>query len=134
MAGLYIHIPFCNKKCYYCDFYSGNQLYLLDSYVDALVREIEIRAEYLKDNQINTIFLGGGTPSLLSSKHIYKLIKAINLNFSINQNSEFTIECNPENINISYVDEIFNLGINRISLGVQFLDNLILNKYNRNHS
>lgn len=134
MAGLYIHIPFCNEKCFYCDFYSGDQLYLIDSYVDALVKEIEIRSEYLKDYQLNTFFFGGGTPSLLSNKHIKKVIEVIYLNYNVHSNPEITIECNPENIVTNYVNEIYELGINRISLGVQFLDNQVLNKYNRKHS
>ncbi len=134
MSGLYIHIPFCDEKCFYCDFYSGNLLYLIDSYVDALIKELKIRSNYLPDNEIDTIYFGGGTPSLLSIKHIDKIFQAINLNFKIGVKPEITIECNPENISINYVNEIFRLGINRISLGVQFLDNKVLNKYNRKHS
>lgn len=134
MAGLYIHIPFCNEKCFYCDFYSGNQLYLIESYVDALVKEIALRSEYLVDNQINTIYFGGGTPSLLTESHIKKILEAIYLNFDVHIYPEITIECNPENITKNYINNLINLGVNRISLGVQFLDDYVLNKYNRNHS
>ena len=134
MAGLYIHIPFCNKKCLYCDFFSGNQLYLIDNYVDALVVEIKLRADYLEGEHLNTIYLGGGTPSLLTKIQIEKILQAIFAVFEMDSKVEITIECNPEDINSDYVGELLELGINRISLGVQFLDNLILKKFNRNHA
>ncbi|HEY5509699.1 MAG TPA: radical SAM family heme chaperone HemW [Prolixibacteraceae bacterium] len=134
MAGLYLHIPFCNKKCLYCDFFSGNQLYLIDNYVDALIKEMSLRHEYIEDSFLDTIYFGGGTPSLLSEIHLAKLFSSIHKNFRVRSDAEITIECNPENINMTYVDYLFSMGINRISLGIQFLNNAILEKYNRNHS
>lgn len=134
MAGLYIHIPFCTDKCFYCDFYSGNQLYLLEDYVDAIVAEIEFRSNYLINKEINTIYFGGGTPSLLNKYHISKILKQIYKQFRVISTAEITLECNPENISDLYLSEIFNLGINRISLGIQFLDDKILNSFNRKHS
>jgi oxygen-independent coproporphyrinogen-3 oxidase len=134
MAGLYFHIPFCTHKCLYCDFYSGNQLYLIDDYVDSLVREIRLRYRYLDNEVIETIYFGGGTPSLLTARQLSTIINSIFSIFKVDHNCEITLECNPENITKEYVKELFNLGINRISLGVQFLNNEILKKFNRNHS
>jgi oxygen-independent coproporphyrinogen-3 oxidase len=134
MPGLYIHIPFCNEKCHYCDFFSGNQLYLIEDYVDAIVKEIELRYSYLSDKQINTIYFGGGTPSLLSAVQISKILVAIHSKFLVKPDAEITLECNPENVNSTYINQLVSIGINRISLGVQFLDNIILEKFNRQHS
>lgn len=134
MAGLYIHIPFCNEKCFYCDFYSGNQLYLIDEYVDALILEIRLRQDYLTVKEINTIYFGGGTPSLLSERQITKILKEIYQKFKVHSEVEVTIECNPENINQLYVEQLLDAGINRISLGVQFLDDIVLAEFNRKHT
>ncbi len=134
MAGLYIHIPFCSEKCIYCDFYSGNQLYLIDDYVDAIILEIDLRYIYLADKEINTIYFGGGTPSLLSGSQISKILKEIFLKFNVKSDVEITIECNPENINSLYVNQFTEAGINRVSLGIQFLDDKVLATFNRKHT
>lgn len=134
MAGLYIHVPFCNKKCLYCDFFSGNQLYLIDSYVDALVLEIRLRADYIESGYINTIYFGGGTPSLLTKSQLEKILQAIFSFCKLDSEVEITIECNPEDISANYVSDLFELGISRISLGIQFLDDLVLKKFKRNHT
>lgn len=134
MAGLYIHIPFCSEKCIYCDFYSGNQLYLIDDYVDAIILEIGLRYIYLADKEINTIYFGGGTPSLLSGSQISKILKEIFLKFNVKSDVEITIECNPENINSLYVNQFTEAGINRVSLGIQFLDDKVLATFNRKHT
>jgi oxygen-independent coproporphyrinogen-3 oxidase len=134
MAGLYIHIPFCTEKCLYCDFFSGNQLYLLDDYVEAVCREIVLRKYYIIENKINTIYFGGGTPSLLSKIHFELLFKTIFTNYDVDAQAEITIECNPENIDSDYLDLLYKVGFNRISLGIQFLEDNVLRKYNRHHS
>ncbi|MCX6222034.1 MAG: radical SAM family heme chaperone HemW [Bacteroidia bacterium] len=134
MSGLYVHIPFCNEKCHYCDFYSGNQLYLIEDYVNAIVHEIALRESYLSDKEINTIYFGGGTPSLLSFVQIFKILEEIRLRFTVKSDAEITLECNPENINFDYLVRVASVGINRISLGVQFLDDEVLRKFNRQHS
>lgn len=134
MSGLYIHIPFCTEKCSYCDFFSGNQLYLVEDYVDALVRELTIRKDYLSGSTINTIYLGGGTPSLLSFDQLAKLMGGIKSNYDLGPNTEITIECNPENIHREFVTCLADLEINRISLGIQFMRDDVLLKYNRHHS
>jgi len=134
MSGLYIHIPFCNEKCHYCDFYSGNQLYLIEEYVDAVVQEIALRESYLIDKEINTIYFGGGTPSLLTPNQILKIMEAIKSRFVVKSDAEITLECNPENVSSNYLSQLVSVGINRISLGIQFLDDQILKKFNRQHS
>lgn len=134
MSGLYIHIPFCNEKCHYCDFYSGNQLYLIEEYVGAVVQEIALREGYLVDKEINTIYFGGGTPSLLTPIQILKILEGIKSKFVVKSDAEITLECNPENISSSFLTQLVSVGINRISLGVQFLDDQVLKKFNRQHS
>lgn len=134
MAGLYLHVPFCNSKCLYCDFFSGNQLYLIDSYVDALIVEIKLRSDYLEGGYLKTIYFGGGTPSMLTKNHLDKIFQAIYSVFKLDTEMEITIECNPEDINSDYIGDLYELGINRVSLGIQFLDDSILRKFRRNHS
>lgn len=134
MAGLYIHLPFCNEKCYYCDFFSGNQLYLIDDYVDALLREMTLKKSYLNSEVVDTIYLGGGTPSILTIGQLSKIMDGIFRTVNMGSKVEITIECNPENIEKDYVNGLFLLGFNRISLGVQFLDDDVLRKFNRLHS
>ena len=80
MSGIYIHIPFCTEKCYYCDFYSGNQLYLIENYVDAIIKELEVRSAYLDDDLIETVYFGGGTPSLLTKSQIGSILNGISQN------------------------------------------------------
>lgn len=134
MSGIYIHIPFCTEKCHYCDFFSGNQLYLMDDYVNAVVEEIALRKDYLVNKEIDTIYFGGGTPSLLTQVQILRILDEIYLCFNVKSDAEITLECNPENINLDFITQLALAGFNRISLGVQFLDDQILKKFNRQHS
>ena len=134
MAGLYVHIPFCNVKCLYCDFFSGNQLYLIDDYIDALCQEIKLRCKYIGEDVVQTIYFGGGTPSLLTYKQLTKLFDSIFLYFEVSESAEITLECNPENVTSEYIESLVSLGVNRISLGVQFLSDEKLNKFNRKHT
>jgi len=134
MPGLYIHIPFCNEKCTYCDFFSGNQLYLRDSYVDAICQELNYRGTYLENKRLDTIYFGGGTPSLLSKFDLSRILNRVVEIFVIDSSTEITLECNPENIDDAFLQHAFQLGINRISLGIQFMDNEILANFNRKHS
>ena len=134
MSGLYIHIPFCQDKCTYCDFFSGNQLYMVDNYVDALCREIELRSNYLEDKEVGTIYFGGGTPSILNERQIGKILKQIVKYFVVRSEAEITLECNPEDVNEVFLKGLGEIGINRISLGIQFLEDDILSQFNRKHS
>lgn len=119
--GLYIHFPFCIKKCSYCDFISypvNNSVSLFDFYINALIQELRLCLNS-KHFSIDTIYFGGGTPSLLSAAQLEKLISFIFKNASISSRCEISIESNPETINKSILDEYYSLGINRISLGIQ---------------
>jgi oxygen-independent coproporphyrinogen-3 oxidase len=118
-AGLYIHIPFCEKKCDYCDFYSITHLDQIDSFVQALQKEIEIRAQYFANHTFKTIFWGGGTPSLLNEKQIVHIYDSLKTNFHFKDDAEITIEANPGTLTSSKLSFLKNLGFNRLSLGAQ---------------
>lgn len=133
MAGLYVHIPFCHHKCIYCDFYSIAQSFDKRFYVDALVKEIEHRKDFLNE-RLDTIYFGGGTPSLLKVEEVSRIFEAIHRNFSLNTDNEITFEANPENISAEYVQQLKSLGVNRISLGVQSFDDRDLSLINRSHN
>lgn len=130
MSGLYIHIPFCAKRCIYCDFYSNTDLQRRDSYVSALIREMELRSV---DDRIRTIYFGGGTPSLLTAAQFQRLFDAINKNFNTNS-IEITLEANPDDLTPAYLASLRLLPFNRISIGVQSFDDDDLNFLKRRHS
>ena len=143
MAGIYIHIPFCNSKCAYCGFYSLPSLKLKDRFLEALKAEFVARKEYLQcgphcgldpqspaleDNHemtiISTIYFGGGTPSLLSIKEIGELLNLINTHYPVATNAEITLEANPDTLSLAYLEGLRQLGVNRLSIGIQsFFDN-----------
>lgn len=127
---LYIHIPFCSKRCDYCDFVFFTNLKYMDLYVNFLLKEIEILYEKYK-YKLDTIYFGGGTPSLLSNRHLYAIMNKINNTFGVNLSQEITIEFNPENISLEKLKFIEKLGFNRISLGIQSFSQEILNKLGR---
>ncbi len=121
MAGLYIHFPFCLKKCNYCDFYSiEKQQELVPQFIDALQKEIELYSETRsEDSPIETIYLGGGTPSLLPEEEMAAVLDAVALSFPVNPNPEITIEANPGTLTLNKLTFYREIGINRISIGVQ---------------
>jgi oxygen-independent coproporphyrinogen-3 oxidase len=134
MAGIYIHIPFCKKKCNYCNFYSVASESLKEGFIDALLMEIELRKAYLSDEVINTIYLGGGTPSLFSVNEVERIISRINDVFIVDQEAEITMEFNPDDV-ISYdLPGLKKYGVNRISLGVQSFKDYDLQYLSRIHS
>ncbi len=124
MTGIYIHFPFCVKKCFYCDFYSLEQLNKIDSFVDYLCKEIELRLKQFQIKPtVDTIFFGGGTPSLLKPEHLDRIVNKLNTNLTIVENCEITLECNPGTTDIEFLSEYKSIGINRLSFGVQsFID------------
>lgn len=128
--GLYIHIPFCVRKCRYCDFvsYCGKED-IYDSYIDALEAEMK---EY-KGSAVDTVFLGGGTPTAFSSKQLEKLCRAVNNNFKLSDDCEFTSEANPGTIDYDKARTLLNAGVNRISLGVQSFNDHELVEIGRIH-
>jgi oxygen-independent coproporphyrinogen-3 oxidase len=134
MAGIYIHIPFCKTKCIYCDFYSIITLKFVDDYVDAVRKEVSIRKAELNDCEIKTIYIGGGTPSLLTISQIKSVVDCLKSEFDLSSLEEFTIEANPEDISFSYVKDLIDLGVNRISIGIQSFDDGDLKLINRRHN
>ncbi len=133
--ALYIHIPFCKSKCYYCDFLSFSQRdNFIDEYIECLIKEIGLYSNILKDYAIETIFIGGGTPSYINEKYILMILDNVNKKFNTSKLKEVTIEANPCTINKEKLKIYKKIGINRISLGVQSTDNNILKSIGRSHT
>lgn len=129
--GLYLHFPFCEKKCFYCDFYSLADTSLKEKYIDALIREIS-KFDGVK---IDTVFFGGGTPSLLSESELEKIMTAIYRSFKVETNPEITLEANPMSLKETTKLHAFNsLGINRLSIGVQSFSDSELKTLGRTHT
>ena len=119
MAGLYLHIPFCKKACYYCDFHFSTSSQHRDEMVSALRTELIMQKEFLKNEPIETIYFGGGTPSLLSADELKAIIDDIYGNYSVSSNPEITLEANPDDLNQEKVRELKSTLINRFSIGIQ---------------
>lgn len=134
MAGIYIHIPFCKKKCTYCDFYTVVAPKHIPKLIDSIVKELQIRKEYLKNELINTIYFGGGTPSILTPTEFNQIFKKIFELFTVVENAEITFEANPDDLTIEYFESIKNLPFNRISIGIQSFDDNDLKRINRRHT
>ena len=133
--GLYIHIPFCQSKCMYCDFYSIHaDGKVIDKYFKALIKEIMDVGGQTKDTTVKTIYIGGGTPSFIDSKYIKKVLTYINIYFKVTEDAEITIEVNPGSANKKKLLEYIKAGINRISIGMQSSNNEILKNIGRVHT
>ncbi|QQR79600.1 MAG: radical SAM family heme chaperone HemW [Deltaproteobacteria bacterium] len=136
--SIYIHIPFCEVKCGYCDFFSVARGYedfdLQKQYVDELIREIETRSEPYQGKKIHTLFFGGGTPSLLESKLLEKIIQTLSKYFMWSSETEFTMEANPKTVSLEKLKIIRSLGVNRLSMGVQSFEDRFLKVLGRIHS
>ncbi len=133
MSGIYIHIPFCKKACHYCNFHFSTQIEHLDDFVNALVKEMSLQKKYL-NQPVETIYFGGGTPSLLDQAQLHKMIKGIQANFSLSPTVELTLEANPDDINIEKTKMWSGQGINRLSIGIQSFQQEALNWMNRAHN
>ena len=132
-AGLYVHIPFCSSRCSYCDFATGiYQSALADQYVDAVIHEIG--NSFYAGQRVNTVYFGGGTPSLLSSTQLDRILSALHESFVIDQAAEITLEINPGSVNAQRLREFRRLGINRASFGAQTFDDAELAKLGRSHT
>ena len=132
IPGLYIHIPFCLSKCHYCDFYSLTSISAVPDFLDALFKEMTMyRSRF---NLFDTVYIGGGTPSLLSPQQLENILVRIWGNFDLISDSEITVETNPADLNRSYLESIREIGINRINIGVQSFDQKVLNFLGRRHS
>ena len=134
MAGIYIHIPFCKRKCTYCDFYTEVSLQFIPQIVDSIVTEIEIRQEYLQKQPVKTIYFGGGTPSVLNKEQFSLIFESIYKHFEVNDDAEITLEANPDDLSAEYLASLQELPFNRISMGIQSFDDEDLKRINRRHS
>lgn len=134
MAGIYIHIPFCKKACHYCDFHFSTSMKYKDEMIEALVREIELRKKYFTDEPVETIYFGGGTPSILPSTDIKNILRKITNTFELSNEIEITIEANPDDLTSTYIKEIYYEGVNRLSIGVQSFFDKDLEWMNRAHN
>ena len=134
MAGIYIHIPFCKRRCIYCDFFSTIQSEKKAEYVHALVRELEIRKDYLDNEEIETIYLGGGTPSQLSKEELEEIFAHIYKVYKVTPDAEITLEANPDDLTPEYVSMLRGLPINRISMGIQTFQEETLKLLHRRHT
>ncbi|WP_343667122.1 radical SAM family heme chaperone HemW [Chitinophaga sp.] len=119
MAGIYLHIPFCKQACYYCNFHFSTSLAQEPAMVTALLKETELQKEYLAGAPINTIYFGGGTPSLLPEKDLLRLLAAIHKNFTVNADAEITLEANPDDLTPEKLHMLQSAGVNRLSIGIQ---------------
>jgi oxygen-independent coproporphyrinogen-3 oxidase len=133
--GIYIHIPFCKHKCYYCDFTSfAKSIEWQEQYINALKREIKDNKDTMSNYHINTIYIGGGTPSYIDSKHIVDILEILNKNCKIDKNAEITIEINPGTVSKEKLEDYKKAGINRLSIGLQSTNNNILKEIGRIHT
>ena len=134
MAGIYIHIPFCRQACHYCNFHFSTSLRRKGEMVRAILKEIELRKEYLGVQAIETIYLGGGTPSLLSMEELDKIFESIHRLFKIKSNPEITLEANPDDLTPDYLRELKKTPVNRLSVGIQSFAEDDLRFMNRAHN
>ena len=134
MAGIYIHIPFCYKACHYCDFHFSTSLTLKTKLIDAICKELKLKNKYLGTQLVETIYFGGGTPSILEEKYIAKILKTIYKYFSISKFLECTFEVNPNDLTVGKTRSLIKLGVNRFSVGAQSFDDIQLKLLNRSHT
>ena len=134
MAGIYIHIPFCKRRCIYCDFFSTTQSEKKAEYVHALVRELEMRKDYVGEEEIETIYLGGGTPSQLSQEELEEIFAYIYKVYKVTPDAEITLEANPDDLTPEYVSMLRTLPVNRISMGIQTFQEETLKLLHRRHT
>ncbi|MHA7131336.1 radical SAM family heme chaperone HemW [Algoriphagus namhaensis] len=133
LAGIYIHIPFCKQACHYCDFHFSTQLGGIEAMVEAICLELELRKEYLGTEVIQTVYFGGGSPSLLPTRMIDQILTKISQNYS-NSWQEVTLEANPDDLSEDKLSDWKSMGIDRLSLGIQSFQPEVLQFYNRAHT
>ena len=134
MAGIYIHIPFCKQACYYCDFHFSTNQSLKEELIGSISRELDLQKDYLQGEPIETIYFGGGTPSLLSKQELDLIFNSIHKHYSVIPFPEITLEANPDDLSKEKIIILKESGINRVSLGIQSFDDTVLKFLNRAHS
>ncbi len=133
MAGIYIHVPFCKQACHYCDFHFSTNLELTHQLSKAIEKELQHQKDYLKGELVKTIYFGGGTPSLLPCEDLDTILATVSKNFNIDESPEITIEANPDDLTATKLLDLFQLGVNRLSIGIQSFDPEVLRFLNRAH-
>ena len=134
MAGIYIHIPFCKQACYYCDFHFSTSLKKKNTLISALIKELKLRKDELKETPIETIYFGGGTPSILSNEELQLLIDSVYENYKVISCPEITLEANPDDLYKDRIIELSKSPINRLSIGIQSFFEKDLKLMNRAHN
>ena len=134
MAGVYIHIPFCKSRCKYCDFFSTTLLELRDAYVGAVAKEMVQRKGYLPSQNIHTVYFGGGTPSMLSVEQMGRIMEKLRKCYVFDEDAEITTEANPSDIDEEKLRGWRDLGINRLSIGIQSFQDAQLKQIGRRHN
>ena len=135
MAGIYIHIPFCKQKCHYCNFFSVASVKWREEFVQALLKEIELWKDYLEGEKVNTIYFGGGTPSLLRIEHLTLIFEHLTFHFDIDHSAEITLEANPDDLNADFLRGLkAATPVNRLSIGIQSFFDDDLQYLNRVHN
>lgn len=133
-VGVYIHIPFCKQACHYCDFHFSTKMDKKEAMVSALKKELQLRKDEFKNETVETIYFGGGTPSVLSSEEINSIIQSVYKNFQIAENPEITLEANPDDLSEEKIKQLASSPINRLSIGVQSFFEEDLKLINRAHN
>ena len=134
MSGIYIHIPFCKKACFYCDFHFTVSFKIKEKIITAICQELTTRKDFFDPKEtISSIYFGGGTPSVLSIKEIDEILGAVYSHYNVEKNAEITFECNPDDLTQDYLRELKFVGINRLSIGVQSFNDEHLKWMNRSH-
>ena len=133
MAGIYFHIPFCRRICAYCDFYKNADLRLMEQTLAAMEREVVARRDFLRGETVRTIYFGGGTPSLASAEWIGRAIELCREMFDCSPLEEVTLEANPDDLSEEYLRALREVGVNRLSIGIQSFDDDVLRTMNRRH-
>lgn len=134
MAGIYLHIPFCKQACHYCDFHFSTSLANKAPFVDALLKEVELKREYLSGDTIKTIYFGGGTPSLLTGDELKRILDKLYQTYDVVSDAEITLEANPDDLNMQKIIELKSSPVNRLSIGIQSFRDQDLKMMNRAHN
>ena len=134
MAGIYIHIPFCKTKCHYCDFYKSTDFVAKSDFLNALKKEIIQRCHELEDEPVQSIYFGGGTPSVLKIEEIADILEVLRTNFQWDDDTEITMEANPDDLTKTFLNDIRGTAINRLSVGIQSFNDDDLKGMNRRHN
>ena len=134
MSGIYVHIPFCRQACTYCDFHFSTSLQSVDRMIASLEKEIILRKNYLLNEDVETIYFGGGTPSLIETSFINRLMRVIRKEYNVSTDAEVTVEANPDDLTIEKCEQLYSAGVNRLSIGIQSFSDADLKFMNRAHN